>query len=1071
MNDSKITKRGGNIDPTETKQGRVNSKYYLYKGGLDVVNDYHYYCVRCQLMYYTDALRCARCEGSLITKEQRIKNINEQEKEFQKEKEKRNKRRQKWKEMKTEEHNSKNSQNMVSTSARTAFPNYDKWDYFEPDSDSDPEINEDNEMESFSDVKEDVNNKSIPNNINSMSYSECFNISEDAKKKMDAFKKKTVVEDLTRKKENRDAAMRQKLKGNEFTQQKQYLQAIECYEDGLKLDNSCVELYTNLALCLNKTFQFKKAIQTCDKLLHYVKAFPGLHSVSGATMFKLYSRRGLAEFHLLRHEEALFCFNQASNYDTKDEVVRRYIYICNSYIENKRSIQYFVHRQKRERIKQKYSCPTVYPSLRLYRRNCCKSIIEYSKMTEEQVWALKIEDFVAIEGIVTICDNTEVLLNVDLNIRKDRTSEITNNSTQKCSPFFYTLINMLCTYMNEIIQLVHGDILKNQNVDIANLHIKCADIKVKAEHIIETLGSLAQKNPLYMDKFIKCVRPVLTFFALRLVSCHIAMFFLGTVVRNIKISLEVRRLIKHCSKFWDFFFKTFDRVCADFTTCKIPQKHIFDVPVMLEFSREADIKRKYCDYFSFLANMCLESEVNFFLMQTYADNIRNICRYINNQLLKNDVYLFYYMDLLKNIYIGGGYMKEDIFKICWNGIMHVLKTEKDKIRILMVIKCLDVLTFSWNYRLLGDKTKYGFLRKIEAETVENIINVWKKNGEESSTDLILMLTSFIKYNCHLEKEDIWKEMQNTVNVISASKKETRHSLLGNVVDTSVNITTGPSISNVSNNSSTSSTSTTSPKSATNAKEYINAYKTTGVPSSENATGTTIINANNSTIVRTSEPIATVDAPMNNICGNGSSILSKGADDNIFNVENNTLLETNNNLCTIIDNKMINVMIPIIYEGLSSNNTFHMNKECILITTLLVEHVVFFEYLNERNDITITNFIERVADFFFRYEKMCKEMDDHSIIGNTISIFNNVLKNMEILKYEKQETIDAMRPVLSIFIDKFKDEEYQPFTEKLLILLSIVFISEVCNVEVSNDNIRQLIMTAKEGGENVIHNDM
>lgn len=1069
MNDPKITENNENNGPPQTENDTSEGECYMYKEGVGDTGNYLYYCARCYVMYYYETSTCVRCKESVISREERIKELQEKVQQYKQEKEKRNKRRQKWEELKKEQYKEKNSKDTNGSSAKSALPNYDKWAYFEPDSDSDQDNKKNREMNSLPNEHEsvykesnktvqrdmdanieshkNVNEKSIPN----IPTDECFKSAATKMSMTDLFKR-TIDNDLKKRKESREAALQLKLKGNVFTQKKQYLKAIECYEKGLNLDNSCVELYTNLALCLIKTFQFEKAVQTCNTVLRYMETFSMCQPVNNATMFKTYSRKGLALFHLLRYKEALDCFNKSVLYDVKDETVRRYVYICYSYIENTNAIRYFVRRQKKEQMKQKYGCPILHPSIRPYRKYCCKSVIEYSKMTEEQVLDMKPEEFVAIERIATMCDNTEILLHFESDIIKSLTWEASDTSTVNCSVFVRTLMKMLCTYMNKINQAVHGDVLNNQNVDTDELLINYADMKIKAEHIIETLGSLAQRNPLYLDLFIECVRPVLTFYTLQFVNCHLAMFFLATVVRSVIISNEIRNLIKKCTTFWDVFFKMFDDVCADFSTFQVSEKLPVGASFMLELTRAADVKRNYSNYFLFLGKICLQHEVNDLLIHTYADNLRKLCKYINDRFQKNDGCVFYYMEILKNVYLGGGHMKEVIMKTCWDGIMHVLKTNKDKYTLLTVLNAMDILTYSWTLNLLAPKNKFAVSRLIEADVFENITDVWKKVGQGKSAHLIKILSSFFKYNCHIETEGLSTETKNNVNVVSNAEQKASHSSSGNMVNGSVNI---PPASSMATNSSLSADSAMPTTSATYVKESTHALKTTDVTSSKGLTQTNM-NAAISTAAMTQKTVAAVDVSTSNTCSNGSSTLERGADDCTSYIENEVPM-MNNNISGFVDFRMVNILTPVLYEGFHSMNSYHVHKECAVVIALLAEYSIFFHCLNERKDFSIVNLIQRIVEVFNIHEHWFDKIKNYTMVCDITVFFNFVIRNIDILKNKKQEVIVSMRPLVVKLINMYNVVPYLPCKQGLLIMFSLSLIHNIYPDLNDTYNLREIVV--------------
>lgn len=79
--------------------------------------------------------------------------------------------------------------------------------------------------------------------------------------------------------------------GNNYYKQKKYLEAINCYSNGLELDDKNSALYRNRAACYLALNKYEETVKDCDKSLECKE--------SDKNIIKSYHRRGLANKQLV----------------------------------------------------------------------------------------------------------------------------------------------------------------------------------------------------------------------------------------------------------------------------------------------------------------------------------------------------------------------------------------------------------------------------------------------------------------------------------------------------------------------------------------------------------------------------------------------------------------------------------------------------------------------------------------------------------------------------------------------------------------------------------------------------
>ncbi|GAX78335.1 hypothetical protein CEUSTIGMA_g5777.t1 [Chlamydomonas eustigma] len=103
--------------------------------------------------------------------------------------------------------------------------------------------------------------------------------------------------------ESRQIAERMRVKGNTAFKDKQYTEALRCYQVGIEVEKTNVTLHTNAAQAALKINCYVQAIEHCDKALH-ISDFM-LNSLKGPLCTKAYQRRAAAYRALQQYNRAV----------------------------------------------------------------------------------------------------------------------------------------------------------------------------------------------------------------------------------------------------------------------------------------------------------------------------------------------------------------------------------------------------------------------------------------------------------------------------------------------------------------------------------------------------------------------------------------------------------------------------------------------------------------------------------------------------------------------------------------------------------------------------------------------
>ncbi|CRG95348.1 TPR Domain containing protein, putative [Plasmodium gallinaceum] len=507
----------------EEKKEKEKRDFIMGREGKGNENDYLYFCRFCFVEYNYHLKNCKRCNGVVITREQRKKELEEKVKIYKNEKDKRNIRRNNWEQFLK----SKKNQEV------RKITNYEKWDYYEPSSDT---------------FDEDEKTLYVPKN------NQNFQILE-----------KKMNEDIKKRNENRKIAYNMKQKGNNFFRQKNYLYAIDCYKNALDICKDYLELYNNLSLCQIKIYQYENAIENCDKVIDYYNIFRNDLKIKNSVIFKSYARKGLALFKLHKFNESLENFKLALLLYPDDKETIEYIEKCEKILNDYQIVQNdeFYSNKNQENEKRKVEKKVEKNVEKKVEKNVEKKVekkVEKNVEKKEHLEENKNNERYNIDSNDLNKENFEQLtmelLKIDIKKKPKVFSEylrkmkkfLKKNKNAKlkfCSCIYEikdrenekikktTLLSYVVERLNDILfyikKEVGDDILKNDNIKLENLHIPIY-LKKCGNRIIDILIFILEDGYHYSDFCINALKPVLTFYSfkiLKILKCTNFLLFIS----------------------------------------------------------------------------------------------------------------------------------------------------------------------------------------------------------------------------------------------------------------------------------------------------------------------------------------------------------------------------------------------------------------------------------------------------------------------------------------------------------------------------------------------------------------
>ncbi|KAF4664574.1 hypothetical protein FOL47_005061 [Perkinsus chesapeaki] len=222
---------------------------------------YMLFCKKCFTEYVSHTDRCGRCGNEeLTTREERLSELHSKARNLQRENAAHAWRKDKWERW-------LRSRQLV---PKSRVINYQKWEYWEPDSDT-----------------EDEGEPIVPHDDPNFKALEA-----DMKKRNEARQNRAKT------------ANKYKERGNARLREGDFAAAIEEYDGGLEFQKDNKALWTNKALAELKLGRFEQAVDSCSKVLEMVEIFEDDYSQSADACTKALLRRSAALQNLKRWEAA-----------------------------------------------------------------------------------------------------------------------------------------------------------------------------------------------------------------------------------------------------------------------------------------------------------------------------------------------------------------------------------------------------------------------------------------------------------------------------------------------------------------------------------------------------------------------------------------------------------------------------------------------------------------------------------------------------------------------------------------------------------------------------------------------
>ncbi|CEM30066.1 unnamed protein product [Vitrella brassicaformis CCMP3155] len=235
----------------------ADEKRRLYgREGKGEGDKYQWFCKRCFVEYEEDSLdgheQCRRCGRQLMSRAARHAELHAKVEQLKEDKAQHLSRKDRWLRW-------KKSQELL---GRGKSINYTKWDYWEPESDEDDQ-----------DTGPPIVPEDDPN----------FKALE-----------KEMTASATKRSDRWKTAEQCRLRGNESLREKDYVRAVEHYQEGLDYRKDMLPLWTNKALAELKLFRWTDAQRSCTQVLDYVEVFEESYASRPDVCFKALTRRALA---------------------------------------------------------------------------------------------------------------------------------------------------------------------------------------------------------------------------------------------------------------------------------------------------------------------------------------------------------------------------------------------------------------------------------------------------------------------------------------------------------------------------------------------------------------------------------------------------------------------------------------------------------------------------------------------------------------------------------------------------------------------------------------------------------
>jgi len=236
----------------EEEERKFTAEQKLKNGrpGKGISKDYVVYCKNCRTEYLIKLEKCTHCGYEVVDRETRMKDLEEKLTEYKENKATKKMRRAKWE-------NWRKTQAIRYSKMAT---NYQKWDYFESDSESDEEKKEPI-------VPDDPNVKML---------------------------EKDIEQRAKLRRENRAKSDELKAAGNEYMKKGKPKAAYKKYTQAIELSKDYFILYTNRALASLKLEHWNDAVDDCSRVLDYCECFDDGYTKRKDLCYKALTRRAAA---------------------------------------------------------------------------------------------------------------------------------------------------------------------------------------------------------------------------------------------------------------------------------------------------------------------------------------------------------------------------------------------------------------------------------------------------------------------------------------------------------------------------------------------------------------------------------------------------------------------------------------------------------------------------------------------------------------------------------------------------------------------------------------------------------
>ncbi|GAW80699.1 hypothetical protein, conserved [Plasmodium gonderi] len=531
-------------------------------------NNYEFFCLHCLVEFKYVLEKCTRCGSTVISKEQRVQQLREKVEEYKKKKKERDLRRSLWKNYLKNGTMSGRSGSGKSGSGKSGsgrsgsgkkgsgrsgsgrsgsgkkgsgrsgsgrsgscrsgsgkkvqrVTSYEKWNYYEPSSDS---FDEDERM-----ICVPKNNKD-------------FQVLE-----------KKIESDIKKKSENRKIAYSIKTRGNKYFKEMKYHHAIECYEEALQVCKDYLEIYNNLALCYIKTYRYEDAINSCDRVIHYYEIFKNdFHQMKNDTLFKSYLRKGFALFKLFRFEESSSSFNSALSLEPNNEEALSYVHKCHQMqnmekggTKNAASAKSLHAQLLSENVKEEPQGTDLRRILgeldKMDIEKDEKKCWEYLKRVKSLVSRNEKEKLIFCNSVYTTQCN------------KNSSVDVTKGNGKRT-----TFLSFCADKLQDILFYVKKKLSK-ENISLEDPQ-KLDDLKLpkymsRCSNILTDLMTLVlEEDPEYADFCMNAIKPVITLYQLNQINKMKCVYFLNSIGKNVD---GRKSLCKHALTENHFLLKIF----------------------------------------------------------------------------------------------------------------------------------------------------------------------------------------------------------------------------------------------------------------------------------------------------------------------------------------------------------------------------------------------------------------------------------------------------------------------------------------------------------------------------------